>query len=98
MKIQKFFSPLGLTPPPPPRVTEQRAGTPLSQCRLITPYGFTPIWALSFFEMLEFARRLESHSKSSNTDISAHVATFDELGIDVSRIESSDTDESYLIS
>ena len=48
--------------------------------------------------MPELARRLESLGKSSNTDISAHVATFDDLGIDISRIESSDTDQNYLIS
>ena len=43
-------------------------------------------------------RYLESPGQSSNTDISAHVATFDDLGIDTTRIESSDTDQNYLIS
>ncbi|KIM47466.1 hypothetical protein M413DRAFT_439125 [Hebeloma cylindrosporum] len=45
-----------------------------------------------------YARRLESNGKSSDTDISAHVASFDDLGIDIARIESSDADQSYLIS
>ena len=58
-----------------------------------------------FFDMLtkpeetfEPTRRLESHGRSSNIDISAHVSMFDDLGIDISRIESSDTDQNYLIS
>jgi hypothetical protein len=41
---------------------------------------------------------LESHGNSSNTDISIHVATFDNLGIDIAYIESSDTDRKCLIS
>jgi len=48
--------------------------------------------------MPEFAKRLRSHGKSSNTDISAHVATFDDLGIDIARIESGDIDQNNLIS
>ena len=48
--------------------------------------------------MPQLARRLESHGNSSNTDISAHVAAFDDLGIDIARIESSDTDQNYLTS
>jgi hypothetical protein len=47
--------------------------------------------------MLELAKHLESH-KSSNVDISAHVATFDDLGTDIARIESSDADQNTLIS
>jgi len=48
--------------------------------------------------MPELASRLESHGKSSKADISAHGAAFDDLGIDIARIESSDTDQNYLIS
>ena len=49
------------------------------------------------FDMPELTSRLESYRKSSNTDISAHGAAFDDLGIEIARIESSDTDQNYLI-
>jgi hypothetical protein len=48
--------------------------------------------------MPELTSRLESHGQSSKADISAHGAAFDDLGIDIARIESSDTDQNYLIS
>ena len=47
--------------------------------------------------MPELTSRLESYGKSSNTDTSAHGAAFDDLGIEIARIESSDTDQNYLI-
>jgi len=49
-------------------------------------------------EKFEPIRRLESHGVSSSIDISAHVSMFDDLGIDIARIESSDADQNYLIS
>ena len=46
--------------------------------------------------MPELTSRLESYGKSSNTDTSAHGAAFDDLGIEIARIESSDTDQNNL--